>query len=63
MDESPGKDHRAMNSNTDKEIERLILKIQRASRIPRLERSVQSTVLQRYYLTAKRLEPQIHHER
>jgi hypothetical protein len=52
-----------MNSDTDKEIERLVVKIQRASRIARLKQSVQSTGLQRYYLTAKKLGRQVDRER
>jgi hypothetical protein len=52
-----------MNSDTDKKIERLVVKIQRASRIARLKQSVQSTGLQRYYLTAKKLERQVDCER
>jgi hypothetical protein len=60
---SRGKNHGAMNSDTDKEIERLVVKIQRASRIARLKQSVQSTGLQRYYLTAKKLGRQVDRER
>ena len=52
-----------MNNNAEKEIDRLIAKIQRASRIARLQQRVQSVGLQRMYLGIKRQERQIIHER
>jgi hypothetical protein len=52
-----------MNNNAEKEMERLIAKIQRASRTARLQQRVQSVGLQRYYLEIKNPEPQVNHER
>jgi hypothetical protein len=45
--------------NPDKEISRLIAKIQHAKRIARLKESVRSTGLLRYYLAQKNQEQQL----
>jgi hypothetical protein len=52
-----------MNNNAEKEIERLIAKIQRANLRARLQQRVQSVGLQRYYLEIKKPERQVNYER